>query len=94
MVGVVGSSPIVPTKQTRFWRYLEGDPKGSPFLFWEYFGKSLGKRPPALQLQVGPYPLILDRLLFVSLLIVGRHLAVGVAHQRLHVFGWEVLLFI
>ncbi len=33
MVGVVGSSPIVPTKHSRFGGCEKGDPKGSPFLF-------------------------------------------------------------
>jgi hypothetical protein len=33
MVGVVGSSPIAPTKQNPLcWAVWKGDPKGSPFL--------------------------------------------------------------
>ena len=37
MVGVVGSSPIVPTKQKpRFSGHEKGDPKGSPFFVFNF----------------------------------------------------------
>ncbi len=35
MVGVGGSNPLVPTKQTRIARAVEGNPKGLPFFVWE-----------------------------------------------------------
>jgi hypothetical protein len=49
MVGVVGSSPIAPTKQNPLcWAVWKGSPKGGPFFvvlrlgkLWEYFGKTI-----------------------------------------------------
>ena len=41
MVGVVGSSPIVPTKRkSRVSGHEKGDPKGSPFLLLQIFCKT------------------------------------------------------
>ncbi|MGH8384935.1 MAG: hypothetical protein ACRESJ_05490, partial [Pseudomonas sp.] len=51
MVGVVGSSPIAPTKQNPLcWAVWKGSPKGGPFFvarvlgkLWEYFGQTLAQ---------------------------------------------------
>jgi hypothetical protein len=44
MVGVVGSSPIAPTKQNPLcWAVWKGSPKGGPFFVWA-LGNILEKR--------------------------------------------------
>ncbi|MCY1523488.1 hypothetical protein D9M68_583870 [compost metagenome] len=94
MVGVVGSSPIVPTKSNPRHAGLRGAiRKGRPFLFsidFQYFFKT----PHHLQLQLGAHALVLNALLLVSGLVVLGHLHVGMAHQRLDVLLGVALLFI
>ncbi len=93
MVGVVGSSPIAPTKQNPLcWAVWKGSPKGEPFFVvcdLQNFCKT-----PTSKRQLSAYLNIVDRLVAVSLLIVLRHLLVRVAQQRLNVFLREILLLI
>ena len=93
MVGVVGSSPIAPTKQNPLcWAVWKGSPKGGPFFVvcdLQNFCKT-----PTSERQISTHLQVLDTFLCVPILIVFGHLRVRVAHQRLDVFLREVLLLI
>lgn len=93
MVGVVGSSPIAPTKQNPLcWAVWKGSPKGEPFFVvcdLQNFCKT-----PTSDRQFGAHLNIIDRFVAVSLLIVLGQLLVRVAQQRLDVFLREVLLLL
>jgi hypothetical protein len=53
MVGVVGSSPIAPTKQNPLcWAVWKGSPKGGPFFVGWRFTPHLHKTPGSLTLKV------------------------------------------
>ena len=51
-------------------------------------------KTPTSERQISPHLQVLDTFLCVSLLIVFGHLRVRVAHQRLAVFLWEILLLV
>ena len=94
MVGVVGSNPIVPTKQNPLcWRSRRAIRKGRPFSFGSGLGK-LWENPHRSELQVSPHDLVLDDLFAVPFLIDSRHFRVGMAHQRLDVILRKLLLVI
>ena len=98
MVGVVGSSPIAPTKQNPLcWAVWKGSPKGGPFFVvwclgkhWECFGQTTA----ALHLQVGFDLHINHRVIAVPCLVVFDHLHVSVTHQTLNVFLLDTLLLV
>ena len=98
MVGVVGSSPIAPTKQNPLcWAVWKGSPKGGPFFVvwclgkhWEYFGQTT----TGLHFQVGFDLHINHRVIAVPCLVVLGHLHVRVPHQALTVFLFETLLLV
>ena len=97
MVGVVGSSPIAPTKQkSALLGGLEGLTERWALFCCLRFAKLLQNfcKTPTSERQFGAHLNIVDRLVAVSLLIVLRHLLVRVAQQRLNVFLREILLLI
>ena len=94
MVGVVGSNPIVPTKQNPLcWRSRRAIREGRPFSFGNGLGK-LWENPHRSELQVSSHDLVLDDLFAVSFLVMAGHFRVGMTHQRLNVILWELLLVI
>src|SRR5690554_2988531 len=94
MVGVGGSNPLVPTKQSRIERGLKGNPKGLPFLVWENFGKGLGKLFSFSERKISRYALVFNGFGSVARLVVLGQFRVCVTQQSLDVFSRKPLLFV
>ena len=94
MVGVVGSSPIVPTKQNPSSTGLRGRSEGVAFFVFAKLFQYFCKTAIRLEFQASLHMLVNHLLLRMPILIIGGHFRGRMAQQRLHILRRETLLLV